>query len=88
MAVVEQVERRTGSDEETWSERAEVAIAVVSAYQEDAETPGAAPAPERAAQPGRVGPVLFLATCVAVELAWLALLARLLQLSGAFALFA
>ena len=73
--------RAQGTDE-AWSQRAEVAIAAVSAYLADESERGepaeAAAAP---ANPSRLAPAFFAAYLVA-ESAWLLLLVYLLHVSG------
>ena len=73
--------RARGTDE-AWSQRAEVAIAAVSAYLAD-ETERGEPA-ERAPAPAnrsRLAPAFFAAYLV-VECAWVLLLVYLLHVSG------
>jgi hypothetical protein len=66
-------------DQQSWSERAEIAIATVSAYQAELpeEEPAAAPA-----EPSRLGSAAVLAMCVVIELLWLTALAYLLHVTG------
>jgi hypothetical protein len=66
-------------DRQSWSERAEIAIATVSAYL--AEPPEEEPASALAA-PSRLRSAAVLAMCVVIELLWLSALAYLLHVTG------
>jgi hypothetical protein len=83
LAVVEDGVRAGPEDDQSWSQRAAVAIATVSAYLEDEPDEARAPVPAAASAPlGRLRAAAVLSACVALELAWLAALGYLLYASG------
>ena len=58
-------------EEQSWSERAEIAIATISAYRDESFPKEPQAAVVAARELGRVGSASFLAACLLAELGWL-----------------